>query len=398
MVAFTDTPEEAIFRADVRAFINEKLPDELKGSSKLGRNVGAEGPEASLAGARDRWTSALRERGWLAAHWPKEYGGGGLSVYEQFIYGYELAHQRVAMMGGVGLSHAGPTIMVAGNEVQRREHLPKILSGEVTWCQGFSEPGAGSDLAGLTTRARRDGDNYIVNGQKIWTSMAHLSDWAILLTRTDPEAPKHRGISFFLMDMKSPGVTVRPVLNLMGHRFHNEVFLEDVVIPAKNLVGEENRGWYVAVQTLDFERSGVTGAVNLRLTLEDIRDVYRDLAPRMPAHRRIRSRIELADRFIETGVAQLISFNIASTQKRGEVVTREASISKLFNSELRQRVANTAINLLGPAGVVLDGPGTVKNGAMPADYATSIGATIGGGTSEIMRNIIANRGLGLPRS
>ena len=135
----------------------------------------------------------MRERGWLAAHWPKEYGGGGLSVYEQFIYGYELAHQRVAMMGGVGLSHAGPTIMVAGNEVQRREHLPKILSGEVTWCQGFSEPGAGSDLAGLTTRARRDGDNYIVNGQKIWTSMAHLSDWAILLTRTDPEAPKHRG-------------------------------------------------------------------------------------------------------------------------------------------------------------------------------------------------------------
>ncbi|MBK7329947.1 MAG: acyl-CoA dehydrogenase family protein [Dehalococcoidia bacterium] len=191
------------------------------------------------------WRTAVGKQGWTAPHWPKEYGGAGMSVIEQFVYSEEMAMARAPQTGGSGVQMLGPVLIRYGTEEQQREHLPRITSGEVQWCQGYSEPGSGSDLASLQTRAIRDGDDYVVNGQKIWTSGAHRADWMFLLARTDPNAPKHRGISMLLMDMKSPGISVQPLITLAGDHVFNQEFFDNVRVPAKNIVGEENRGWYV---------------------------------------------------------------------------------------------------------------------------------------------------------
>ena len=264
MVSFRDSPEEAAFRQEVRVFIDERLPSELKERASYGEA----GRDLAVEVAQERWMDALRGRGWHAAHWPREYGGAGLSAIEQFIFKEEMARNRVYTPYSVGINQVGPTIMLHGSGEQKGEFLPKMLSGEDVWCQGFSEPGAGSDLASLQTRAVLDGDNYVVNGQKIWTSYAHEADWMILLARTDADAPKHKGISYFLLDMKSSGITVRPLVNMGGQAGFNEVFFDNVHVPKKNLLGEENRGWYIATTTLDIERSAVATAVNLALRIE----------------------------------------------------------------------------------------------------------------------------------
>ena len=212
----------------------------------------------------------LSTRGWIAPAWPKEYGGAGLSVMQQFIMNEEFAENRVPPVGGMGVSMVGPTIITHGNEDQKKEHLAASSRGEVQWCQGFSEPGSGSDLASLQTRAVKDGDDYVINGQKIWTSGAQYAHWMFMMARTDPDAPKHKGISYFLVDMKSPGVEVRPLTNLANQNMFNEVFFEDVRVPAKNIVGELNRGWYVGTTTLDFERSSIGSAVGVKLQLDDL--------------------------------------------------------------------------------------------------------------------------------
>ncbi|HWQ27478.1 MAG TPA: acyl-CoA dehydrogenase family protein, partial [Dehalococcoidia bacterium] len=231
---FRDTPEEAAFRKEVCEFLDRELPDALRNFDPR------EDPGALREGLRE-WRKKLAARGWIAPAWPKEYGGAGLTVMQQFIMNEEFAEHRAPQVGGMGVSMVGPTLIVHGNEEQKKEHLPRILSGEVQWCQGFSEPGAGSDLASLQTRAVRDGDDYIINGQKIWTSGAHMADWMFMLARTDPDAPKHKGISYFLVDMKSPGITVRPLVNMAGSAAFNEVFFDNVRVPARNRVGEENR-------------------------------------------------------------------------------------------------------------------------------------------------------------
>jgi alkylation response protein AidB-like acyl-CoA dehydrogenase len=353
-------------------------------------------------GAWGEWRRKLAERGWIAPAWPKEYGGAGLSTMEQFILNEEFAEAGAPQMGGMGVTMLGPTLIVHGTEEQKAEHLPKILKGETTWCQGFSEPGSGSDLASLQTRAVRDGDDYVINGQKIWTSNAQNSNWMFMLARTDPEAPKHRGITFFLMDFTSPGITVQPLVQMSGAAGFNQVYFDNVRVPAKNVVGEVNRGWYVGTTTLDFERSGIGSAVGLRKQVESLiawakrnADSDQSTLGRNPL-----VRYELVDRYIEANVAKMLSYRIVDMQKRGMIPNHEASMAKLFATEFSQRIARTAMKLIGLYGLSWDrqSPYSPGNADYVRSYVTAVSQTIAGGTSEIQRGVIAQRGLGLPRA
>jgi alkylation response protein AidB-like acyl-CoA dehydrogenase len=292
----------------------------------------------------------------------------------------------------------GPTLIVHGTEEQKKEHLGRILSGEVMWCQGFSEPEAGSDLASLRTRAVRDGDDYVINGEKMWTSLAQYAHWMFMLARTNSDAPKHRGISYFLIDMKSPGIDVRPLVDLSNRHMFNEVYFDNVRVPARNLVGEEDRGWYIGTTTLDFERSSVGAAVQNRHAVEDIIRYAREHAGQgdCTLTRKPSLRWELADRLVEAHVAKLMSHRVVTMQARGLIPNYEASMTKLYASELTQRTAQTTMEVLGLYGGIY-GDLAPRRGRWERAYLQSTGATIAAGTSEIQRNIIANRGLGLPR-
>ena len=404
---FKDTPEEARWRTEVREFIRTELPEELRPTAEGQRDRRAEGGVAQAGGPWREWTRRLAARGWIAPAWPKEYGGAGMSVMEQFVFNEEMAEARAPRPGGIATGFAGPTLIVHGTEEQKQKYLPEILGGEVTWCQGYSEPGAGSDLASLQTRAVRDGDDYVINGQKIWTSGAHTAKWMILLARTDPDAPKHRGISYFIVDMKAPGITVRPLVNMADSHEFNEVFFDSVRVPRENLIGDENRGWYLAQTTLSFERSNIGSAVGARQTVEDLVRWARETTDgKSTLARNPAVRTELADRYIEAQTATLLSYKIISIQaKEGVAPGHEASVAKLFGTELNQRVYRTAMKVLGLYGQ-LDrrmqqderlAQWLPLRGRIQYMYQRSVANTIEGGTSEIQRNIIATRGLGLPR-
>ena len=256
---FKFSAEDVAFREEVLDFLGDQLPP---GWADL-----SEGPAEDGAANRERWEftrgfhRALAERGWLTLGWPTEHGGAGAGPVRQAMFNETMAHHR-APVYNQGVDRVGPTVIMYGSNEQKEFFLPRIRSADIQWCQGFSEPGSGSDLASLQTRAQRDGDDYIINGQKIWTSGAQHADYIFMLARTEPDAPKHRGISFFLLDMKTPGITVRPLVNMANRHHFNEVFFEDVRVPAANMIGEENRGWYVATTTLDFERSGISRVVS----------------------------------------------------------------------------------------------------------------------------------------
>jgi alkylation response protein AidB-like acyl-CoA dehydrogenase len=321
---------------------------------------------------------------------------------EQFIMNEEFAEAGAPTVGGgMGVSMAGPTIIVHGTDEQKAEHLPSILKGETWWCQGFSEPGSGSDLASLQTRAVRDGDDYVINGQKIWTSNAQRANRMFMLARTDPEAPKHRGISFFLLDFNSPGITVQPLVQMAGTAGFNQVYFDNVRVPAKNVVGEVNRGWYVGTTTLDFERSGIGSAVGTRKTVESLIDYAKANAGtnRSTLDRNPLARYELIDRYIEAHVAKMLSYRIVDMQNRGMIPNHEASMAKLFSTELSQRIARTSMKMIGLYGLDYErgSPSAPSNADYSHSYLQSVGQTIAGGTSEIQRNIIAQRGLGMPR-
>ncbi|MCA9829641.1 MAG: acyl-CoA dehydrogenase family protein [Dehalococcoidia bacterium] len=395
-----DTPEQAEFRAEVRGVVRDRLPRRYKDMAQKGGpgeriwEFDRKSPDAESRQAAVDWHAALNERRWVAPHWPVEYGGAGLSPMEQFILNQELARAGAPPVGGSGVGMLGPTLIVHGSDDQRKKYLPPILAGEVTWAQGYSEPGSGSDLASLQTRASRDGDDFVINGQKIWTSGAHTADSIFALVRTDAEAPKHRGISFILIeDIKSPGITVRPLVDMGNRHYFNEVFFEDVRVPAANLVGEENRGWYVGMTLLDFERSNIGGAVAARRSLSRLLDTIR-ADPGLRASVNASSvRHEIAQRYIETEVMYQFSMRIISMQNRGQVPNDEASMSKLYNSELSQRLAQTAMQATGLRGNLMEG----DDASFAHAYIGMVPATIRGGTSEVQRNVIATRGLGLPR-
>jgi len=388
---FHDSPEEAAFRKEVRAFVAAEAPKPDTDA------------RPGMQGARERnkaWTKKLADKGWVAPAWPKEYGGADMSVMEQFIFNSELAEARAPRIGGIATAFVGPTLIVHGTDEQKEKFLPGILSGEDVWCQGYSEPGAGSDLASLQTRAVRDGDDFVVNGQKIWTSGGHIAKWMILLTRTDVDAPKHRGITYFVADMKAPGVSVRPLVNMAGTHEFNEVFFEDVRIPASHVIGEENRGWYLAQTTLSFERSNIGGAVGARQNVEDYIKFAKE-EPTSTLRNNAALKAELMDRFIEAGVAGVLSLKIVSIQaNEGIAPGHEASVAKLYGTELNQRIQRTGLKMVGMYGQLngkTEGVDVPMNGRITYAYLRSIANTIEGGTSEIQRNIIATRGLGLPR-
>jgi alkylation response protein AidB-like acyl-CoA dehydrogenase len=337
----------------------------------------------------------LAAKGWIAPAWPREYGGLGLGPIDQLVFGEEMAYARAPSGGrGPAVGYAGPTIMIYGSDEQKRRHLPGITNWDVVWCQGFSEPGSGSDLASLQTTAVRDGDDWLLNGTKIWTSHGHYADWMYLLARTDPEAPKHKGISYFLLDLKSPGVSFQPLINMGGRKGFGQYFFDNVRLPGDSLLGEVNRGWYLATTTLDLERSNIANAGGARRTVDDLVAHVRGSGSRPTAPHRHR----LAQLRVEVDVASMLSRRVASILEAGGVPNQEASLLKLFLSELDQRIAATGLHVLGMYGALMPGSRLAKMQAQFAlTYLTTVPRTIAGGTSEIQRNIIATRGLGLPR-
>ncbi len=390
---FRFTAEQEALRQQLREFLRQELPDD--------RQVGED-----EVGSEEEWQfvrqfqKKLASRGWLVPHWPKQYGGADLGIMEQVVMREETAYNRAPLSDIFGVNMLGPVLMMFGSEEQKREYLPGIASAEVTWCQGYSEPEAGSDLASLQTRAVRDGDDYVINGQKIWTTNAHRAEWMFLLARTDPEAPKHKGISFLIAPMSSPGITVQPLINMTDRHGFNEVFFEDVRVPATNLVGEENRGWYVGAALLDFERSSIGNAAASRRGLDELVKYCREDSGdgrSLIGDPMVRNR--LAEIAIETEMGRYLSYRVASMQARGEVPNMESSVAKVYNSELSQRLAGTGIQIMGLYGQVR--PESKRwarlRGEFTMSYMMTLGISIAGGTSEIMRNIIAQRGLGLPR-
>jgi len=383
--------KEEKLREEVRTFLKNNLP---KGPGSGGFQArDDEGFEAAK-----KFNAALAQRGWIAPAWPKEYGGLGASIYEQMVFNEEFGYHGAPDTGtrGFGVGMIGPTLIIHGSPEQKSRYLPRITSGEDIWCQGYSEPGAGSDLAALQTRAVRDGDEYVINGQKIWTSGGHRATQMFTLVRTDPEAPKHRGISFLLIDdiQHTPGLTIRPLINMAGRHHFNEVFFEDVRVPARNLIGEENRGWYVGMTLLDFERSGIGGTAGMKHTLEKLTAELKN----GPAWRREKYRTKLADHVIGNNVARFLGYRIGSMQSAGRVPNYEASVVKIFQSELGQRVANFAVNMMGLSGQMKpEEPKAPLNGELSESYIMTVPTSIFSGSNEIQRNVIATRGLGLPR-
>ena len=388
---FKFTAEDEAFRNELRSFVDTELPPGWEGGGRY--------PE------EDDWdlTRVIRrkmaDKGWLTMHWPVEYGGQGSSAVKSAIFNEEIAYQRAPGRDIFGVRMLGPTLMIHGSEEQKKTHLPPVARGEVQWCQGYSEPESGSDLASLSTRAVRDGDDLVINGAKIWTTLAHRADWIMLLTRTDPDAAKHRGISFVLVDMKTPGVSVRPIVNMAnGHEF-NQVIFDDVRVPRANVVGEEDRGWYVAVTLLDFERSGIEYSASARRLLDDVREYATETKRNgQPIIEIPWVRSLMADRYIDCEVARLIAYNVAHMQSQGLVPTKEASMSKVFGSEAVQRSTEAALNILGLYGTLgRDEKWAPLKGRVQEHWMLSFAGKIAAGTSEIQRNIIAGRGLGLPR-
>ncbi len=391
---WNDTAEQSVFRNQIRSVIDAELPKrykEGKGPPERTWEFDRKDPDFDAQKAASDWHLSLSRHGWIAPQWPVEYGGAGLSAMEQFILNQELAGAGAPGVGGSGVSMLGPTLIVHGTEAQKLEYLPKILSGETVWAQGYSEPGSGSDLASLQTQATRDGDVYTINGQKIWTSGAHTADAIFMLVRTDNEASKHRGISFLLVeDMATPGIAVRPLMDMAGNHYFNETFFDDVKVPVDNLVGEENRGWYVGMTLLDFERSNIGGAVAARRSLTNLMGVINDEKKDVSIIRNA-----IVDRYIESEVMFQFSFRIISMQNGGLLPNYEASTAKLYNSELSQRLALTSTRVFGLHANKISEEDVA--GRYTAAYLRSVPATIRGGTSEVQRNIIATRGLGLPR-
>jgi alkylation response protein AidB-like acyl-CoA dehydrogenase len=389
---FTFGEQEERLRGEVREFLRQHLP-QLDPHDRVGSIgnlvVTQDGFEKATA-----FNKELAGRHWMAPAWPREYGGLGATIHEQMVFNEEFGYVRPPDNGtrAIGVSLLGPTLIVHGTEEQRRKHLRGITSAETVWCQGFSEPEAGSDLASLQTRAVRDGDEYVINGQKTWTSEAHHADWMFLLARTDADAPKHKGISFLMVDMATPGITVRPMVHLADRHHFNEVFLDNVRVPASNMVGAENEGWYVAMTLLDFERSGIYGVSSLRRTMEVLVESVAG------ALGRSRYRPPLADLAVSLNAARCMSYRIGDMQAKGAAPTYDASAMKVFTSELQQRMYQFGTSVLGVRGqLVTADPAAPYEGELAVGYLTSMAATIYAGSSEIQRNIIATRGLGLPR-
>ena len=388
---FRYSPEDEAFRKEVRDWIKENLPESCA-TEQEALGISADSFQMAL-----EWQKRLYKRGWVGLTWPKEYGGGGGTLMQQVILSEEMAKARApGIANTLGVGMAGPTILSFGTEEQKKQFIPKILSGEEIWCQGFSEPDAGSDLANLKARAIRDGDYYVVNGQKVWSTFAQYGDWCLLLVRTDPDVmPKHRGITYLLMDMKTPGIEVRPLRQMTGDSEFNEMFLDNVRVPVSNRLGEENRGWYVAMGTLAFERAGMGQAIMFKQVLNEIfRLAAKAKRSGIPAIKDPIIRQRLAQCAIECEIMRLNSYRSLSTSLKGGAPGPEEMFSKLFWSEMNQRMTELAAQILGIDSVI-EGEGEAQ--LWQYRFLRSRGNTLEQGSSEILRNVIGERVLGIPR-
>jgi alkylation response protein AidB-like acyl-CoA dehydrogenase len=383
-VDLRDTPDEAAFRAQVREFIAENLPDESR--KRSGRR---------FEDADRDWSRKLGEAGYAGLTWPKEYGGSGAPYSHQAIFLEEMARAEApGHIGVIGIGMAGPTIMAWGTDAQKQRYLSKILNAEEIWCQGFSEPGAGSDLAAVRTRIEDKGDHFVVNGQKVWSSFAHIADHCILVGLSDPDAPPYKGLTYMIVDMKTSGVDVRPLVQITGHPEFNEIFFTDVQVPKENLLGNVGDGWQVAMTTLLHERgtlgfalaATLDAAVRKLVTLAKERNVTDPI---------LRDRI--AREWIELQALRFTNMRSLTTLVKTGIPGPEGSASKLVWSENNQRLTKLALELLGAQAQLTDGGGYAE-GYWQYQQLRSRGNTIEAGTSEILRNIIAERVLGLPRS
>jgi alkylation response protein AidB-like acyl-CoA dehydrogenase len=393
---FRLSPAEERFQREVHDWLVANLP---AGWGTPGFNK-PEAPADKVAFMRG-WYRKLHDGGWAGLHWPREYGGRGATPIELFLFSEEYMRMGAPAMIdiGVGPGLVGPTLIHHGTEEQKTRFLPAILRGDEVWCQGFSEPNAGSDLANCRTRADRDGDVFRVNGQKIWTSYARHADWCILLVRTDPTAPKHKGLTFLLLDMRTPGITIRPLVEMTGVAWFNEVFFDDVRIPASCMVGGLNEGWNIAITTLAHERGGSAPHARLGAELRDLmavaRGLRRDGRPVM-ADPLVRQRF--AQAYIETDIVRLVAYRQVSEVMRGGQPGPEGSYLKLLWSETDMRMKDLGIDLEGAYATVDRGDArAVDGGRWQYEYLWSRAASIYAGTSEVQRNIIAQRVLGLPR-
>lgn len=393
---FQFTPEQDAYRAKVRSWIETNLPKELCVEDARDERIA---PDRETFIKRRAWQRKMYDAGWVGISWPKQYGGQGADLMEQVIFDEEYTDARAPVLPGYsGIALCGPTLMQWGTDEQKDRFLQRTLSGDVIWCQGYSEPGAGSDLAGLQTRAVEDGDDFVVNGQKVWTSGAQYADWIFMLVRTDPNAPKHNGISYLLVDMKTPGVTVRPLVLANGHAHFNEVFFEDVRVPKTNVVGPKNEGWKVTITTLMFERT-IAGGGNYREQVQRLAELARRVSINgQPAWDQSWVRQKLANLLIECESLKLTRLRTLTRQLKGLPPGPEGSMLKLTGSELGVRIAQFASEMLGdqcllnqPTEEVPDAPRWYNRVLSARQY------TIAGGTSEIQHNIMGERVLGLPK-
>jgi alkylation response protein AidB-like acyl-CoA dehydrogenase len=396
---FRFTPEQEAFRLHLRTWL-ERNKAEVFGDNSDPLAEREEDADSRWQKMLE-WHRRLYQAGYVALHWPKEWGGGGAGLVEQAIYQDEVLRLGLPLYGAnqLAIDRIGPTLIFLGNDEQRRRYLPKMLTAEEVWCQGYSEPGAGSDLAGLQTRAVIDGDDFVINGQKVWTSLAQRAHMQILLVRTDPHAPKHRGISYLLVDMKTPGITVRPLVQITGDSDFNEVFYDNVRVPRKNLVGELNQGWQVSIATLMYER--VSGGTRhpVERTVNELIGLSRTVEfEGMPAARHPYVRQKLAHFATEALCLRLSRYRSLTSQLNGKVPGPESSFGKLHATELNLRVTQFADELLGPyAQLERNSVAAVENGRWPYRALRARGLTIAAGSSEIQHNIIGERVLKLPK-
>ncbi len=388
------------FRSEVRRFIEEALPEEIANAPTVGVSI-----EKRLL---KKWHRALYEKGWVAPSWPVDYGGPGWDVTQKHIFQEECARANAPRLMAFGLTMVGPVIYTFGNEAQKAQHLPGILSGDVWWCQGYSEPGAGSDLASLKTKAVRKGDHYIVNGQKIWTSYAHEADWIFCLVRTDENVKQQEGISFLLIDMKSPGIEVRPIVTIDGLHHLNEVFFSDVKVPVENLVGEENKGWTYAKFLLANERTGIAGVpeskrriTQLKKMASEERDGDGKTLIEDEGFRR-----RLAELEIKLASLEFTNLRKLAEAAAGKTLGAETSALKIIGSELAQELQTLAVELAAfyaqpfhrdqLLGLVSQAPvGPDHAVTVFSNYAFGRATTIYGGSNEIQRGVLAKAVLGL---
>ena len=343
----------------------------------------------------------LGARGWLSRPWPREYGGQEAPLIEQFIFSEVQGYHRGAGVDPLGVGVLAPSLLLSGNEEQKREHLPPMARGECFWCQCWSEPDAGSDLASLTTRAVRDGDDYVINGQKIWTTGAHRADWCNMLARTNPDEKRSRGLSFFLVDIKTPGITVRPIPTMEGSHMFNEVFFDNVRVPARNRVGEENQGWLASQMSANFERSMIAVFSVCQRELEELVEFCQETkvgGEILSKNMLIRQR--LAQLAIEIDTGRAFAYTVVWNQIKGGLIEAGplAAAAKVLATELLQLLIYTVCDIMGLYGQVMESKWAPLQGRFSRDYQLCMGLNMGGGTSEIMRNLICSLGLGLPRS